>query len=69
MDIIIKKMEPKGRTRSSTESELRAEGWGRTMTDEQHDVSKFLEREVKEKYGADRSHFKKHHIDRVNKGG
>lgn len=65
VDIIIKKAEPKGRTRSSVESELREAGWGQSMTDEEQDKSKFLEREVKEKYGADTSHFKKHHIEHV----
>ena len=35
------------------------------MTEEQNDKCKFLEREVKEKYGADKSVFKQHHIDKV----
>lgn len=65
MDIIIKKGSPKGRTRSRTENELIKEGWGNTMTEEQNDKCKFLEREVKERYGADKSIFKQHHIDKV----
>ena len=65
MDIIIKKGNPKGRTRSTIEGELIKEGWGKTMTPEQGDKCKFLEREVKERYGADKSMFKQHHIDKV----
>ena len=65
MDIIIKKGDPKGRTRSSIEEKLVKEGWGHTMTGGQNDKCKFLEREVKEKYGADKSMFKQHHIAKV----
>ena len=65
MDIIIKKSKPKGQTRSSVDRIIE-DAWGtRTMTDEQRDKSEFLERKVKEKYGADKSQFKQHHIDRV----
>lgn len=65
MDIIVKKGNPKGRTRSSIEEKLKKEGWGNTMTEEQNDKCKFLERTVKEHYGADKSHFRQHHIDEV----
>lgn len=65
MDIIIKRGNPRGRTRSSVEEKLNKEGWGKTMTAEQHDKCKFLERVVKERYGADKSNFKQHHIDEV----
>ncbi len=65
VDIIVKKGKPRGRTRSSIEKRLEGEGWGRTMTDEQRDKSEFLERCAKEKYGADSTHFKKHHVDEV----
>ncbi len=65
MDIIIKKGNPKGRTRSSVEKNLSEEGWGKTLTEEQNDKCKFLERVVKEKYGADKSNFKQHHVDKV----
>ena len=65
MDIIIKKSRPTGRTRSKVERELLKEGWGGTMSEEQNDKCKFLEREVKERYGADKSMFKQHHIDKI----
>ena len=64
MDIIVKKPQP-ARGRSKDEEKLIKEGWGRTMTDEQNDKCKFLEREVKERYGADKSMFKQHHIKKV----
>lgn len=65
MDFIIKKASPTGQTRSSVDRQMEVE-WGvRNMTDEQRDKSEFLERQVKEKYGADKSQFKQHHIDRV----
>lgn len=65
MDIIIKKSQPKGRTRSKVERELIKEGWGGTMSEEQADKCKFLERAVKGRYGADKSMFKQHHVDEV----
>ena len=65
MDIIIRKGKPKGRTRSVLEEKLVKEGWGETITEEQNDKCEFLERVVKDKYGADKSFFKQHHIDKV----
>ena len=65
MDIIIKKGKPSGQTRSSIDRMIEGEWGKRTMTDEQRDKSEFLERQVKEKYGADKSQFKQHHIDKV----
>lgn len=65
MDIIIRKANPKGRTRSGIEEQLKKAGWGNTMSEAQTDKCKFLERKAKEKYGADESHFKQHHIDEV----
>lgn len=65
MDIIIKKGKPKGRTRSTIEKQLEKEGWGTGLTEEQIDKCEYLEREVKEKYDADKSLFKQHHIDKV----
>jgi len=65
MDIIIKKSKPRGRTRSSIEKRL-AKEWGSTgLTEEQIDKCEYLEREVKDKYGADKSMFKQHHVDKV----
>ena len=34
-------------------------------SEEQADKCAFLEREVKDKYGADKSFFKQHHVDKV----
>ena len=65
MDIIIRKGKPKGRVRSDVEEKLGREGWGTGLTEEQIDKCKFLEREVKDKYGADKSFFKQHHVDKV----
>jgi len=65
MDIIVKKVKPTGQTRSSVDR-MMEDAWGvRNMTDEQRDKSEFLERAVKEKYGANKSQFKQHHIDKV----
>lgn len=65
MDIIIRKSKPKGRTRSIIEKQL-AKEWGSTgLTEEQVDKCEFLERAVKDKYGADKSFFKQHHVDKV----
>jgi len=65
MDIIIKKGKPSGQTRSSVDRMIESEWGKRTMTDEQRDKSEFLERQVKDKYGANKSQFKQHHIDQV----
>ena len=65
MDIIIKKGKPKGRTRSAIEKQLEKEGWGTGLSEEQIDKSAFLEREVKDRYGADKSFFKQHHVDKI----
>jgi CRISPR/Cas system CSM-associated protein Csm3 (group 7 of RAMP superfamily) len=65
MDIIIRKGKPKGRVRSEVEKKLGKEGWGTGLTEEQIDKCEYLEREVKDKYGADKSFFKQHHVDKV----
>lgn len=65
MDIIIRKGKPKGRVRSEVEEKLGKEGWGTSMTEEQIDKCAFLERGVKDKYGADKSFFKRHHVDKI----
>lgn len=58
MYIIIKKgSTPKGRTRSHTDQVLN-EAWGTTSfrNEEDKDKAKFIERQLKEKHGADHSH-------------
>ena len=65
MEIIIKgKNKLMGKTRSEQEENLRKE-WGPTMTGEQLDKLKHLERKVKEKTGGDKNFFGGHEIDKV----
>jgi hypothetical protein len=55
----------KSRGRSDDEKQLIDEGWGGTMTEEQCDKCKFLERQAKA-VGIDRkTHFREHQIDKV----
>ncbi len=65
MEIIIKKTKPTGRTRSSINERMQGEWGTTTLTPEQNDKCKYLESVVKEKYGANKSTFKQHHIDKV----
>jgi len=64
-NIIIRKPASFGKTRSEQERNLRSEGWGHTLSDEQLDKCKFLERKTKEKLGADKIFFRPIDIDRV----
>lgn len=64
-NIIIRKPDSFGKTRSEQEGNLRKEGWGKTLTDEQLDKCKFLERKLKEKYGVDKNFLKPGDIDKV----
>ena len=66
MDIIIKKGKPRGRVRSKIEKNLIKEGWGAGMTEEQIDKCEHIEREAKDKYGADTNFFKQHHIEKMD---
>jgi len=50
-NIIIKKPGNFGKTRSEQEENLR-KGWGATITDEQLDKMKFLEKKAKEQLGS-----------------
>ena len=51
MEIIIRGKTRFGRTRSEQESNLRKE-WGPTMSDEQVDRTRFLEKKLKDKSGS-----------------
>ena len=63
--IIIKnKVDGFGKTRSEHEENMRKE-WGRTMTDEQLDKLKHLERTVKDRTGQEKNIFRGQDIDRV----
>ena len=64
-NIIIKGKTTIGKIRSEQESNLRKEGWGHTLTDEQLDKCKYLERLVKEKWGAKKNFFKQKNIDLI----
>lgn len=53
-----------GKTRSEHEENMRKE-WGRTMTDEQLDKLKFLERKAKTKTGSEKNFVRGQDIDKV----
>jgi hypothetical protein len=64
-NIIIRgKTDNYGRTRSEHERNLRKE-WGKTMSDEQLDKCKYLERKVKNSTGSSRNFIPSQDIDRV----
>lgn len=64
-NIIIKGKTSIGTTRSEQERKLREAGWGGTMTDEQLDKCKYLEKKIKKATGAKKIHPKQHLIDKV----
>ena len=65
MEIIIKgRHDHFGKTRSEHEKNLRKE-WGSTMTDEQLDKLKYLERKIKDKSGQTKNFIRGQDIDRV----
>lgn len=64
-NIIIKGKTSMGETRSEQEQNIRKEGWGQTLTDEQLDKLKYLEKLVREKTGAEKNFFKQHQIEKV----
>lgn len=64
-NIIIKKPDTFGKTRSEQEMNLRNEGWGHTLTDEQLDKCKFLEKKAKKKLGISKILFRPVDIDMV----
>ena len=65
VDIIIRKVSPKGKIRSKIEKELRKEGWGSSLTDEQIDKCEWLEKEAKEKLGGDSGILRTKNINKV----
>ena len=60
VEIIIRGRTPFGKSRSEREENLRKE-WGQTMTDDQLDKVKWLEKKVKEANGSETTHV--HPID------
>ena len=63
-NIIIPKPDKFGKTRSAQEENMRKE-WGKTITDEQLDKLKHLERKIKEKTGSTKNFIGGHEIDKV----
>lgn len=63
-NIIIKKNDGFGKTRSEQEENWRKEG-ARTMSDEQLDKLKYMERKVKEKTGQTKNFIRGQDIDKV----
>lgn len=55
-NIIIQKPDSFGKTRSEQEKNLRSEGM-RSLSDEQLDRVKYLEKRFKEKTGSDKNYF------------
>jgi hypothetical protein len=53
-----------GKTRSEHEENMRKE-WGRTMTDEQLDKLKYIEKKIKETTGRTKGFLRGQDIDRV----
>ena len=63
-NIIIPKPDRLGKTRSEHEENLRKE-WGSTMTDEQLDKMKYLERKAREQTGAEKTFVHLNDVDKV----
>lgn len=61
----INKSKNIGKTRSEQEKILRSNGFGGTLTDEQLDKCKWLEKKHKEKTGSKHSFFNPIQIDKV----
>jgi hypothetical protein len=64
-EIIIKWKPKHGKSRSEIETNLIKEGWGSSITPEEIDKCRFLERKIKDKHGADHSHIRTTAINRV----
>ena len=64
MEIIIRNRTLMGNTRSEQEKNLRKE-WGSTMTDEQLDKCRFIERKIKEGTGQKKNFIRSQDIDKV----
>ena len=62
---IIIKGKSAGKTRSEQERNLRSSGFGSTITNEQLDKCKFLEKKVKESTGSKNNFFSPMHIDQI----
>jgi hypothetical protein len=65
MDFIVKWKSGLKGTRSERDGELRRSGWGGTMTEEQVDKCRFLEKKIKEDTGAAPNNLPQHIVDLV----
>jgi len=66
MHIIIKgKHDHFGKTRSEQETNMRKE-WGHTMTDEQFDKLKYVEKKVKNRSGSSKNFIRLNDLDYIN---
>jgi hypothetical protein len=63
-NIIIRKHDNFGKTRSEQERNMRKE-WGRTMTDGQLDKLKYIEKKAKEQNGSTKNFITGQDIDRI----
>lgn len=64
-NIIIHKPDTFGKVRSEQEKNLRSEGWGKTLTGEQLDKCKFLEKGLKESLNSNKNYVDLVDIDKV----
>lgn len=65
-NIIIPSGDKFGKTRSEQEENMRKE-WGYTMTDEQLDKLKFMERKIKDKTGLKKNFIRGQDIDSLDR--
>ena len=68
VEVIIKWKPKHGKSRSEIEKNLRKEGWGSSLTEEEIDKCAFLEREAKEKHGLSESSMRTKNIYKVKTG-
>lgn len=68
VEIIIKWKPTHGKCRSEIEKNLRKEGWGSSLTEEQIDKCAYLERKAKKEHGLTESAMRTTNINRVRSG-
>ncbi len=67
VEIIIGWKQKHGKTRSEIEKNMRKEGWGSSLTEEEIDKCEHLERKAKEKFGLTESSMRTTNINKVKK--
>ncbi len=68
VEVIIKWKPTHGKTRSEVEKNLRKEGWGSSLTEEQIDKCEHLEKKAKDKFGLTESSMRTTNINKVRTG-